>query len=354
MRTLVVGDIHGCYFELLALLEKAGLGEGDLLVAAGDIVDRGPETPQVLDFFRGPSRKSFLDASEVNKEDSWGSITPQVGVIDPQTPVLRQLAMGNHERKHARAARGEVKLSISQHISRQQLGEAYAGAVQWMAELPLYIELPEADVVHGYLEPGLPLRQQNPSVLCGTMGGERLLRQRYPRPWYELYDGQKPVIVGHYNYSNSGQPFVYQERIFGLDTDCVHGKLLTGLLLPEFRLVSVPARGNLWAQVRRNYQPPVKTQKPAVQWTEEDDQVLLALISKAQRLSQELQERLQASPVYAELSPRQQAQRYASEAGKGLFATLMQLARLGRLDLETARKILKEPANARKMILGDR
>lgn len=39
---------------------------------------------------------------------------------------------------------------------------------------------------------------------------------------------------------------------------CVHGKPLTGLLLPAFCFVSVPSRGNLWAQVRRTYQRPPK------------------------------------------------------------------------------------------------
>lgn len=82
MQTLVIGDIHGCYNELQALLAKAGLAAGDAMIALGDIVDRGPETPQVLDFFR-------------------------------QSANVRAL-MGNHERKHVRGARGEVKLSASQ------------------------------------------------------------------------------------------------------------------------------------------------------------------------------------------------------------------------------------------------
>lgn len=45
MQTLVIGDIHGCYIELQALLEKAGLNEGDSIISVGDFVDRGPETP---------------------------------------------------------------------------------------------------------------------------------------------------------------------------------------------------------------------------------------------------------------------------------------------------------------------
>jgi hypothetical protein len=62
----------------------------------------------------------------------------------------------------------------------------------------------------------------------------KILRQRYDRPWYELYDAGKPVIVGHYIYSGTDQPFNYRDKVYGLDTDCVTGKALTGILLPSF------------------------------------------------------------------------------------------------------------------------
>jgi hypothetical protein len=327
MQTLVIGDIHGCYVELQALLEKAGLSETDSILAVGDIVDRGPETPQVLNFFQ-------------------------------QTPNVRTL-MGNHERKHVRAARHEVKLSMSQVISREQLGPAYPAALDWMGALPLYIELPEAVLAHGYLEPGLPLDQQNPSVLCGTMGGDKILRERYDRPWYELYTGDKPVIVGHYNYSHSDRPFIHQDKIFGLDTDCVTGHVLTGLLLPSFQFVSVPSRGSLWAETRSAYRRAHPSQRSAprlaIPWTEQDDLDLAKLINKIKITNDGLMARLQSMPVFSELTPRQQAKLYAthvSEAGTGKFATLMQLARLSKLDLETGRKILKEPKEVHKLLTG--
>ena len=60
MQTLVIGDLHGCYLELQALLEKAGLGNSDSIIALGDIVDRVPETPQVLDFFKKTSHARAL------------------------------------------------------------------------------------------------------------------------------------------------------------------------------------------------------------------------------------------------------------------------------------------------------
>jgi hypothetical protein len=319
MQTLVIGDIHGCYVELLALLEKAGLGDGDSIIAVGDIVDRGPETPQVLDYFR-------------------------------QMPNARTL-MGNHERKHVRGARHEVKLALSQLISQQQFGEAYPEAVAWMGTLPLYVELPEAIIVHGYLEPGIPLAQQNPSVVCGTMGGDKILRERYERPWYEYYTDDKPVIVGHNNYNRTDQPFVYKDKVFGLDTDCVHGKPLTGLLLPAFRIVSVPSRGNHWSQIRRTYQkPPVVIQESVISWSAQDDVALMQLIEKIRKANHDLLARLQSIPGYSELTSRWQAKSYAAETGRGKFANLMQLERLNKLDLETGKKILKDPGEVQILL----
>jgi serine/threonine protein phosphatase 1 len=320
MQTLVIGDIHGCYYELQALLDQAGLGANDSMIAIGDIVDRGPETPQVLDFFQHTANAGSL--------------------------------MGNHERKHVRGARHEVKLAISQQISRQQLGDTYPDAVAWMDNLPLMIELAEAVILHGYLEPGLPLEEQNPSVICGTMGGDKILREHYNRPWYELYDGDTPVIVGHNNYTGTDQPFVYDDKVIGLDTDCVHGKSLTGLLLPSFRFVSIPSRGNLWAQVRRTYQRPhaANPQKPLPSWSAQDDRALLHLIEKVRQDNDNLLARLQANPGFSELTARAQAKLYAAEAGKGKRANLMQLARLGKLDLDTGRKILKDPNEVQKLL----
>lgn len=274
MNTLVIGDIHGCFVELQALLDKAGLSSGDQIVAVGDIVDRGPETPEVLRFFQ-------------------------------HTPRTRAL-MGNHERKHVRGSRGEIQLAVSQRISRVQLADAYPEAVHWMSSLPLLLDLPEAILVHGYLEPGIPLLEQKPSIVCGTMGGERILREHYDRPWYELYDGTRPVIVGHMNYTDSDQPFIYQDRIFGLDTSCVMGKALTGLLLPSFQILSVPSRGNLWEHVRKTYSIARKpdTVKAIEPWSEQDNAALAELIERAQAESEAILAKLRFTHRYSKLSPR--------------------------------------------------
>ncbi len=315
MQTLVIGDIHGCYDELQALLDKAGLTEGAAIVSVGDCVDRGPDTPAVLEFFQK---------------------TPNAFLI-----------MGNHERKHVRAGRHEVKLAQSQKISRIQFGETYPDALAFMSTLSLYLDLPEALVVHGYFEPGLPLSQQRSTVLCGTMGGDKHLRTAYDRPWYELYDGEKPLLVGHYNYLDRDQPFVYRDRVFGLDTDCVTGRTLTGLLLPSFRFISVPSRANHWAQVRQRYSEETKaSHKQAVTvmvWNDEDEKALLHLIDRVREKANSIMLELRSEPGFDDLSVRKQAKRFSAEAGNGVYAALLHLARLNQLNSATARKVLKSP-----------
>jgi len=315
MQTLVIGDIHGCYGELQALLDKAGLTEGDAIVSAGDCVDRGPETPAVLEFFQK---------------------TPNAFLI-----------MGNHERKHVRAGRHEVKLAQSQKISKIQFGETYPDALAFMNTLPLYLDLPEALVVHGYFEPGLALSQQRSTVLCGTMGGDKHLRAAYDRPWYELYDGEKPLLVGHHNYSGTDQPFVYRDGVFGLDTDCVTGRTLTGLLLPSFRFVAVPSRANHWAQVRQRYSEETKASHKQVVtvmvWNDDDEKALLHLIDRVREKANSIMLELRSEPGFDDLSVRKQAKRFSARAGNGAYAALLHLARLNQLNSAATRKVLKSP-----------
>ena len=154
MQTLLVGDIHGCFDELIELIDKAGLNSGDRIVSVGDFVDRGPKTPEVVRFM-------------------------QHGTQDGNK--LQVLAIkGNHEHKHLRASKGEVKLALSQEIASEQLGAEYPDAIHFFDSLPYYLELPEVIVVHGGLDPDpkVQLKDQLPDILTGTQRGEELLKKQ--------------------------------------------------------------------------------------------------------------------------------------------------------------------------------
>jgi Icc-related predicted phosphoesterase len=48
-RTIIVGDVHGCYDELCELLDKvAYCKECDTLIFAGDLVNKGPQSVNVV------------------------------------------------------------------------------------------------------------------------------------------------------------------------------------------------------------------------------------------------------------------------------------------------------------------
>lgn len=219
MQTLIIGDIHGCHAELLDLLDRAAIGSDDLVVSVGDLVDRGPDPGPVLDLFR----------------DRPGSLA----------------IMGNHERKHVRGV-----LSYSQQVTRAQLGDRYDDDVRWLSGLPYHWERPDIRVVHWGLYPGVPLDDVPEDVRAGTTSGDARLREKFgERPWYEFYEDDVPVAFGHAVVG--AEPLILKDRIYGLDTGACHGMRLTGLLLPSFKIVSVPARADHWVHVRQAWQAPV-------------------------------------------------------------------------------------------------
>src|ERR1700740_2097227 len=86
MRTLAIGDIHGCHTALTHLVREVKPASGDQLVFIGDYIDRGPASRQVIDsllqlkntcstvFLRGNHEVMILDAREsFLKTDIWQS-----------------------------------------------------------------------------------------------------------------------------------------------------------------------------------------------------------------------------------------------------------------------------------------
>lgn len=222
MKRLIIGDIHGCYDELIRLVAKADLSHGDEIIALGDLVDRGPHTGRVIDFFNA-------------------------------RPHARAV-MGNHEHKHILCRQGTIQPDIAQEITRDCMSfEAYQDFLDTIQCYPLYLELTEAVLVHGALEPGVAITQQRKTVLLGTRNGEAYLRRHYPKPWYELVSAGKPIIAAHRDYSGKGEVLVVNERVFLIDTGCCYGKYLSGILLPDFQILRVKSRKNYWGIVKQQY-----------------------------------------------------------------------------------------------------
>jgi predicted MPP superfamily phosphohydrolase len=52
-RVIIVGDVHGCFDELCELLDQVKFQQGvDTLILAGDLVNKGPKSIEVVRFAR--------------------------------------------------------------------------------------------------------------------------------------------------------------------------------------------------------------------------------------------------------------------------------------------------------------
>lgn len=84
MRTLAIGDIHGCHAALLALLKQVAITSTDRVIFLGDYIDRGPASREVVEtlltlknssapvFLRGNHEVMILTAREdFTKNNSW-------------------------------------------------------------------------------------------------------------------------------------------------------------------------------------------------------------------------------------------------------------------------------------------
>jgi diadenosine tetraphosphatase ApaH/serine/threonine PP2A family protein phosphatase len=202
-RTIVIGDVHGCFQELMTLLKAVEVRPSDDVICVGDLVRKGPDGAKVL---------------------RWAMETPNVRCV-----------LGNHEARlvsHWLEGK-EPSRNSPDGAMRRQLGVSYNAAMDFIRSWPLFIEEEGFLVVHAGLDPrGGPVRQQNP---------HDLLTIRIPEgmkvPWYDAYRGENLVVFGHW----ANEEPVIRPNAIGLDTGCVYGGRLSAVILPERQVISVPA-----------------------------------------------------------------------------------------------------------------
>ncbi|MBP1650563.1 MAG: metallophosphoesterase [Bacteroidetes bacterium] len=385
-RTIVVGDIHGCYHELLTLLEKTGLRDEDLLISVGDLVDRGNTSKEVWQY--------FMDR--------------------PNTITL----MGNHERKHLQGIH-----NYAQEIVKIQMGEQYPHFLAWAMTLPYYFETDDAIIVHAAMEHDLPLHVQRQDVLSGTTAGERYLEKKYAGQgvtkdklcqtttetecktttdtagqtttetehktttdttgqttietecktttdtagqtgrhtgvttsayWTDHYTGTKPVIYGH---SVTGHLPRIVNNTYGIDTGACHGGYLTAIELPGFIIHQVKVEKDHWKEQQAQWQIPVLESKD---W---DNMEISAIQKELDRLaykeSPAIKDYLNNKRSYltdldASLPTlKAQLDLFASAHSERLheypFKTFLYKSRSGNLSVTDLRKSLHTPAKIKQL-----
>jgi protein phosphatase len=233
----IIGDVHGCHAELLQLFDRLGYRfedgvhrhpDGRRAVFLGDLVDRGPATPDVLRIV--------------------------MAMVGAGTALC---VPGNHDVKLLKALQGrQVKVSHGLAESLEQFEgeppEFRQQVISFIDGLISHLVLDDGNLVvahagmHEKLQGRASGRVRSFALFGETTGetDEFGLPVRYP--WAGDYRGRAMVVYGH---TPVPEPEWLNNTIC-VDTGCVFGGKLTALRYPEKELVSVPSERMYYEPIR--------------------------------------------------------------------------------------------------------
>jgi protein phosphatase len=228
----IIGDIHGCYNELLQLFDKLGYIEqnqqfihpkGRKLVFVGDLMDRGPNSIKVIQL-----------VTRLVRED------------------LALYVPGNHCDKLYRLFLGrDVQVTHGLETTVAELGKLSSETKQQVKKnfihlvenAPLYLVLDKGQLIvsHAGIHQdliGLQNKKVRTFCLYGDITGEKD-ETGFPirRDWAQNYTGKSWIIYGH---TPVKQPRFINNTV-NIDTGCVFGGHLTGLRYPEMTFELIPS-----------------------------------------------------------------------------------------------------------------
>jgi protein phosphatase len=255
----IIGDIHGCYDELVMLLGKLGYvnntetwvhPEGRKAVFAGDLVDRGPKTPEVLKLVMAMTAAGtaycvpgnhdvklmrWLNGKNVQAKHG---LEKSIEQLSTETPEFKNKVSKFIDDLISHYVFDDGKLVVAHAGLKESMQGRGSGAVR---EFCLY-----GDTTGEIDEFGLPVRLN----------------------WAAEYTGKAMVVYGH-----TPVPLAqWLNNTIDIDTGCVFGGSLTALRYPERELVAVKAK-EVYCEPAKplNY---VKPSTESLTLQQENDQVL--------------------------------------------------------------------------------
>ncbi len=209
-RTLFIGDVHGCYEEMMQIIEQFHYTPGeDSIYFTGDLINKGPNS---------------LKAVETVQKNAFKSV------------------LGNHEDWLLNWIQTPQELWTEKQKRSAELLEDPIRIAEIVKEWPLWIDTSNALLVHAGIEPGkknLDDMNKNTILTIRTWDGcgENLNNPEDPA-WFECVSWPKTIVFGHW----AKMGLVQKPGFCGLDSGCVYGKFLSAFCPEENKLYSVPAK----------------------------------------------------------------------------------------------------------------
>ena len=235
----IIGDVHGCYDELLTLLKKLGYREENgiyrhadnrKLVFVGDLCDRGPKSLEVIKLVRKNVEAHFAFQCPGNHDDK----------------LMRWCQGRRVQVKHGlETTVAEIEVSINPLETKKWIEH-------YLKELPIYLLFDEGKLIvahAGIREDMIGRVDKRVREVClyGFPTGKidpTGLPERDPVPKH--YHGNALLVHGH---TPVYEPD-WEGNVLNIDTGCVFGGMLTCFRYPEKEIVYVKAEA-IYGESRR-------------------------------------------------------------------------------------------------------
>jgi protein phosphatase len=260
----IIGDVHGCYDELIALFGRLGYSisfpvdgaasvippAGRRAIFVGDLVDRGPKIPSVLRLVMkmveagtafcviGNHDTKLMRKLKGRDVQITHGLADSLDQLEKESPEFREQVSAFIDDLVSHYVFDDGRLVVAHAGMKEEMQGRGSGAVR---EFAMYGETTgETD------EFGLPIRYN----------------------WAADYRGKAMVVYGH---TPIPEP-EWLNRTINIDTGCVFGGKLTALRYPEKELISVPALHTYCAPAKPFI--PTEMQPPALSAQQQHDDVL--------------------------------------------------------------------------------
>ncbi|WP_457913486.1 bis(5'-nucleosyl)-tetraphosphatase (symmetrical) ApaH [Candidatus Gillettellia adelgis] len=269
MSTYLIGDVHGCFNELQALLAQVSFNaKCDQLWLTGDLVARGPNSLEVLRFVRslGPAvrlvlgnhdlhllaiyvgvrrithkdRMSvLLEAPDIDELINWLRCQPMLQVDDELKIIMTHAGIPPQWKiQDAKICSHEIESCLCSDNKLLFLKDIYSDkSNHWTPEL------------NGFARLHFSINALTRMRYCAPNGQLDMIYKDAPgtapaplQPWFSLprlVDSRYTLIFGHWaSLNGQGTP----KNVIGLDTGCCWGGALTMLRWEDRRYFIQPAK----------------------------------------------------------------------------------------------------------------
>jgi hypothetical protein len=204
-RTIFIGDVHWCFDEFELLIEKLQIQENDIIYLVWDMINKWPKSWKMMKFlYKNRNQyKCILWNNEINFF-RYLDKTSDIDYISNESQwVFKKL---------------EKKVNDKPEI------------LDYFKNLPLYIDLGETLLLHGWLDPDKILEEHSEDEITR-------IREVNDKPWFKQYRDDKLIIYGHWaqNWLN-----IYNNTIW-LDGGCVYWRALHAYILESWNIVTQQA-----------------------------------------------------------------------------------------------------------------